>query len=466
MSAWSNMNDRKPMHTVSLLDSLFEYSNQKIWYCWDNNLSELTDVLKERVIGYLRKYQHKTDYKSHETDINLALWLLDHLLPLNEKDIFVPFLGEMSLRNLGINISEGNQTSARPWKRAILAWGRRLSNEHRSQLLLIPFNQPQSEKKEKSRRRLCYPVGQEVMAAWCETCPVGQEDTLLTLPDSDMCQTHHAPEDISILVKEYVRRNPNRTERLPALINNAAKLIDIKEKYGEQKWGIQFHLLHHIFKQIMKDIAPEFVLNDKLPGGWRNSSEDWYNWLTTVLSKAGYDSVVNLYRHLNPYREGHLLAVLFRIETMNWQQLERHISGLDNLPHDGFIDRLADIVPSERLDVWKMVLKLEKNHYSFVAFCRWLQPEYRDALLWYCNLYEVNCTKAVCAFYSYLSKTPHPVLEAMWQCAKSLPTWQSQELDRCLFAPEPIKPPQLLWDRQNIEADLRLEDLLSHRIMY
>ncbi len=459
------MNDRKPMHTVSLLDSLFEYSNQKIWYYWDNNLSELTDALKERVIDYLRKYQKETDYNYYEADINLALWLLDRLLPLNEKDIFVPFLGEMSLRNLGGGISESNKISARPWKQAILAWGRRLSGDHRNQLLLIPFNQPRSGK---SRRRLCYPVGQEILSAWCETCPAGQEDTLFTWPDlSDMCQTDHASEDISILVEEYVRRNPDRTARLSVLVDNAAKLIDFKKKYGKQKWGsVRFHLLRHIFRQIMKDIAPEFTLNDKLPGEWRNPSEDWSDWLKTVFAKAGYDTVANLCQYLNPYREGHMLAVLFRIETMSWQQLEKHIFRSKNLPHYGFIDRLADVVPSERLDVWEMILKSEKTHYPFVVFCRWLQPEYRDALLRYCNLYEVNCTKAVCAFYSYLSKTPHPVLEAMWQCAKSLPTWQSQELDRCLFAPEPIKPPQLLWDRQNIEADLRLEDILSHRIMY
>lgn len=447
----------------SFLDLLFE-SNEPVWCYWDENLPALTSALKDRLCDYFRRYQQEKNYSdekfSHYNKISLALWLLDRLLPLDDNSIFVPFLGEKALHKLEHIKYTYTPVSCHPHIRAIYAWGRRLSAEQRNQIFAIPFNQSAEIGKFTA---FCL-INQAALAAWIETCPADQSSSLFTWPDlCDLYQSPHPPKTTKLLTDEYIRRNADRNERLSVLAASAEKLIEHRKEYGKWDWGvIRSDLLNNILRQIIKDMAPEFSSTEESPPiANKDSVEALFKWFLSILARTGYSTIADLYQHLNPHREGYSLAILFWIETMNWPQLEERMHRLEKLSPYDFINRMVEIVPPERLDVWETVLEL-KRYYPITAFCRWLRPEYREVLLWHCNPYELN-DEAICAFYAYLSMTPRPLLEAMWKRTELIPSWQAQALDRYLYAPEPIKPPPFLWDVQCAEADPRLEDPLTCR---
>ena len=150
---------------------------------------------------------------------------------------------------------------------------------------------------------------------------------------------------------------------------------------------------------------------------------------------------------------------IWRHGKADWEQLYR-TGGFRSQDREYF-DRLAQIVPQDKLEIWDGLVMCDFNLNKLQAFCRWIPPIYAEVLRDHLN--HPDRDWGACAYQNYLAKTPEPILQHWFKLVDDLPMWQAELLDRRLFAPERVRPSAVLEDIQAVEGDLRLQDPFNHR---
>ncbi|MDP9352803.1 MAG: hypothetical protein M3P51_14870 [Chloroflexota bacterium] len=305
---------------------------------------------------------------------------------------------------------------------------------------------------------------QAAMAAWAETCPVDEATSLFDWPD---LRDQHWPDvpywSAGPLVDEYAARVHDARILVSEMTAALARLVD----EIEPKVRIDFTrsgLARTILQQIFSDLAPMFPPPaSPMP----QDPQSWFDWLQAELAGAGYQVLTNLYERLYPRQRLQPFAIAFwvqRYDSNTWERLIHDFYILEELNPYRVIQHMGTIVPPDQMAAWKPALSIEqRGNEPIVAFCQWLQPEYRDVLALYARIRRPYDDVAACAYQAYLHKTPRVVLEELWDWHQDLPLWQLLTLDRYLFAPQLVKPMPVVWDVQRVEADLRREDPLNGR---
>ncbi len=439
----------------SFLDLLFAGS-APVWHQWDGDRKALIEAVEGRLMREIADAGERSSPLSHFRVMNTGLWLLDRLLPLEEREVFLPYIGKEALRNLGLNVPEPVETV--PWGRAVYAWSRRLEASDRQQIFAIPVG-------EGNDSAICWPY-QGAMIAWAETCPTDEAAYLFDWPDLREQHWTDVPHwSGNPLIGEYVARVHDARARVSEMTIALARLV-ARMKQSPRADYPRSSLAQEILRQILRDLAPTFSPPD---GPMPRDSEAWSDWIRTELAGAAYQVLADLYERLYPRPLRHPLAAAFwvqRHDVNTWERLIHDLEVLDRLCGYAVIEHLVTIVPSDELAAWQPVLSLpQKGNYPIVALCQWLQPEFRDVLALYTTKRQPNDNVAPCAYQAYLHKTPRVVLEEFWGEHQNFPLWQLLTLDRYLFALQPVKPMPVVWDAQEVEADLRLEDPLNGRGM-
>jgi uncharacterized protein involved in tolerance to divalent cations len=436
------------------LNNLFNKS-AIIWRDWDGDFSSFIGALRGILLEKL--HQNNKSIKLYK-EINLGLWILDRLLPFDAGDIFLPFIGEKSIVSLGLNLGKDVIPSKRIWSRALYAWGRRLSKKNRDYIYLVPFE----EKNEFGE--INWKIHQAALAAVIDNYDAKELDSIFQWPD--LCGQHQKLEkyhDSSIIIKAFVEQNKDIENRIRKLLKYAKGITEKIDEYHEDGLSLRFDLLNNIVCQLVKDIACKLSVETPSSNLLEVDTHKQIDWFVELLDKYKFHDVLSIYKYIkSPLRENlPIILWIYSHTRENWQQLEEQVYSLSEISPFDFLERMAEIVPADRLNAWERVLTLE-NCYPIEYFCKWLKPEFRDVLTWLIPSYEL-CDEAVCCFYSYLSKAPHAVLQALWERNEMIPLWQASVLDRFLFSPDSLKPQPLLYDVQSVENDIRLEDPLNHR---
>jgi hypothetical protein len=214
-----------------------------------------------------------------------------------------------------------------------------------------------------------------------------------------------------------------------------------------------------LWLQLLRDAAIDNPSSEPQP----TTTDEWIVWLYRTLSLPAFNAPAELGRGLlegsnrSEYFAQSLWIWLHGKE--HWEQLYSYALGNQEAR---VFDRLAEIVPPDRLDAWDgLVLNQPTDHGEIRAFCRWLAPTYVEALRTHFDHSDRDWR--ACAYQNYLAKAPETILRHLWRQADEIPAWQSRLLDRRLFAPERLRPAAIVEDIQTMEGDLRLRDPFNHR---
>src|SRR5262249_3319986 len=145
------------------------------------------------------------------------------------------------------------------------------------------------------------------------------------------------------------------------------------------------------------------------PGGETphpHTEEDWDSWSAKTLAQPAFSRVVELGRDLfaiHPYRKFNAQQ-LWIWRQRDWEPLYLSSSTFE---HKGPVfDRLAEIVPHEKLDIWDGLVMSDFDFDRIHAFCRWLPAKYSEVLRDHFN--HPDRDWAACAYQNYLAKTAEP----------------------------------------------------------
>ncbi len=251
------------MQTENFLEMLSK-REVPIWYIWDGDLPILINGIQKKIFFYLEQYQKDVPWQI-KNQINLLLWLLDRLVNNNSAEIFLNFLGkESKISRLSNDLK--SEFSQYAFPQAVYAWGRRLSSTDREKLFAIALHGD-------------YRLYQSVVAAWAETCPSEQADSLFSWPDVSYKNNYLPKHDfylgMEILLKEFVRRVKHRHLRIPTLIAITESLFEKAKRtdIGKLKY-LYATLFHKLITQLLKDIAPDCDIFDS-PKLNSRESEPW-----------------------------------------------------------------------------------------------------------------------------------------------------------------------------------------------
>jgi hypothetical protein len=418
---------------LAFVERLIE-ANAPIWNRWDGEIPTLLQGLTAAAY-HESSGEHSPGVNRHTLNFRRRrlLWLLDRLAPESDGSVFEPFLDH----HLGI-----------------YAWGRRLPRERRNELTRMPLPARDSPW---SRRRFFL---QALLLAWCDACPDEELNSLLEWPDHwrpalewpDVCWLAE-PEE------EFYRRctdiGARRQQMVASLSRNIALLDDPDRTTKELAHRIAFRL----WTQLLRDVAIQSPSAEQAPP----TPEEWIAWFDRTLSLPPFVELADLGRDLlkaHPRNEYLAQSLwIWRNGEAQWRQLHSY-----SLFHQEtrVFDRLAEIAPTDEVDAWDdLVLDQAVDHGEIRAYCKWLAPKYAELLRIHFD--HPDRDWGACAYQNYLTKTQEPILEHLWRRARDLPEWQTELLDRRLFAPHSVRPAVIVEGIQKVERDLRLEDPFNHR---
>jgi hypothetical protein len=356
------------------------------------------------------------------------MWLLDRLAPEADNAMLEPLLDD---------------------SRGVYAWGRRLPPERRQELPQLKF--PVSDQTWKRTRYL-----QFSLLAWCDSCPKQQIDSLLDWPDywwPVMLRTDHGwlPSPIRDFYRRCIDDPAVRRERIYSAIDKYIKLLshsDDEMRRHARRFVLDAWLI------LLQDVETENPSSEPGP----HTPDDLPSWLQSTLTETPFARLAEIDRCLppSPNRNEHWAkwVWIWRHSGANWKNL--HTYALCNSEEPVF-DRLAEITPQDDLEAWDdLLIGQTVDNGEMRAFCRWVSPQYAEALREY--FHHSDRDWRTCAFLNYLAKAPEPMLRHHLRGADDMPVWQNKLLDRRLFAPGRARPAAILEDRQSIIADPRLED--------
>lgn len=358
------------------------------------------------------------------------LWLLDHLTPASDASAFELHLDD---------------------PRGVYAWGRRLPPERRDELRRMPI--PPSNAV--FSRHL-----QAAMLAWCDSCPDDQVATLLDWREHwEQALQGHGLGWLAEPEVEFYRRCPDADAGRDGLLKSLRCAITVLKDPCESRRDMARYSASVSFRLLLERAAREN------PGASPQTerTEDWVGDIERTLLSRPFAELAELRRDMTlPALSSEYLAKSFwiwRHGAEQWKQLHRYALGAQE---GRVFDRLSEIVPPGELDAWDdLVLDQPVDHGEMRAYCRWLAPQYGEALR--THFHHTDRDWRACAYQNYLAKAPEPILAHRWRRSEDLPPWPSELLDRRLFAPESIRPSAIVYDTQRVESDLRLEDPFNHR---
>jgi hypothetical protein len=413
------------------VERLLEAENP-IWYRWDQDVPALIDEVTRAAHREFAKTPGETVLERHSARHRRRrlIWLLDRLAPLADSAHFAPFLGT----------GDG-----------VCAWGRRLRPETRH-LLIEGVDGPASV--------MCF---QSAVLAWCESCP--QEEVVSLLDWMEPWEPVFRAKGVSPLLpvpeREFFRRCKDRPLRRSLTCAHLEAAAQRFREGGDFDRTMVRGSIHVLLRLLLLDTAAPCP-SEPIPG----SAEGWKAWLDQILTTAAFADVAAAAGEFLSWYGGHIdterAARRLWVSCHgpdDWRRL--HELALQN--SDCFIyARLAEIMPSDRLEEWDwLVLHESEDHGQIRAFCRWLRPEYADVLRSHFD--HSDAEWGACAYHAYLAKAPEAVLQHQWRRRDRLPGWQVRLLDRRLFAPPAVRPGPVVEDIQDAEWDFRLEDPLSRR---
>jgi hypothetical protein len=360
------------------------------------------------------------------------LWLLDRLLPDSDFGFFEQHLDS---------------------ERGIYAWARRLPPEKRVELIRFPVTSSPGD----WHRQMIF---QSLVLGWCDSCPDDQLSSLLEWPEywkaalewHDVCYLP-PPE------KEFYRRCPNIEHRRKPMLASLRRNIPLLNSSERLTSEMARHAVASTWKFLLKDIATQNPCAEGRP----LTDDAWDAWLSEKLSSLPFAELTELGRDLlktgSSWRYYAQSVWIWLHGSGDWDLLYRTINYLaDNYC---YFERLAEIVPPGRLDIWDGLVMSDSRFERIHAFCQWLPAQYSEVLRDHFN--HPDRDWAAYAYQNYLAKTPEPILQHYFKLFDDLPGWQLELLDRRLYALEPVRPAALLDDMQTVEGDVRLQDPFNHR---
>jgi len=402
-----------------------------IWYRWDQDVPALINEVTRAAHQEFARSPDETGRERHSAYYRRKrlIWLLDRLVPKADSAHFEPFVANGS---------------------AIFAWGRRLKPEERHLLIELAANPASGVWYESS------------VLAWCDSCPDEEVASLLDWaePWEPVFKTKRVSPLLPLPEREFFRRCKDHSLRrllMCAQLAAAARRFREGEDFDRTVVRGSIHSLLALLLEGSDAPCPTGPIPD--------SAENWNVWLNQILTTAAFTDVaaaagefLSWYGRLDMGRAARRLWVSCHGPN-DWRTLHQLALQHD----DSFVyDRLAEIMPSDRLEEWDWLVLNESNDKGQMrAFCRWLPSEYADVLRTHFNHSDADW--GACAYQAFLAKAPEAVLHHHWRRRDDLPSWQVRLLDRRLFAPPAIRPGPVVEDIQEAEWDFRLVDPFSRR---
>jgi hypothetical protein len=257
--------------------------------------------------------------------------------------------------------------------------------------------------------------------------------------------------------QEFARRCLDADTCHAALLKSLRSAL--RKNHGERGFDVRDHAanLYLCFRLLLEQVAKE---NPGAPP--QPTTEEWASYLEQTLASRPFAELGEIAKELPFSAQSQeytaKLLWIWQHGPDQWRQL--FDAFLDPCNRAQF-DRLAEIVPRDEIDAWDVFGGQSYSRGEFEAFCRWLPAQYAEVLT--THFQHPDADWRACAYQNYLTKAPEPILRHRWRHADELPAWQSALLDRRLFAPEAIRPAAVVYDTQEVEADLRLQDPFNHR---
>jgi hypothetical protein len=404
-----------------------------IWYRWDRDLAALQNSLVAAVSS-LPSASPTEQNEASEFAVRqeLILWLLDRLVQKTDSATFENHLNH---------------------PRGIYAWGRRLPPETRDELIRFPL--PSGPPDNWNRRM----VWQALIFAWCDSCPDSSLNSLLNELDLWIpVLSKHESWYLGDPVDEFYSRCTDESVRQQRLAASLQKHLPLLKDQDETARKFADEVALRTWLKLVQSTALLNPAADDVP-----HREGWDAYFDKVLSQASFSLVAELGRDLiqtHPHlrRMGRSIWI-WRHGTNAWEQLYSAVGHFSQ--NSSYYDRLAEVIPGDRLDIWGGFVTSDFNDDGIRAFCRWLPSKFAEVLR--DQFAHPDRDWAACAYQNYLAKTPEPILHHWFRLFDDLPRWQLELLDRRLFAPESVRPSAILEDMQSVEGDLRLQDPFNHR---
>jgi hypothetical protein len=413
-----------------------------VWHKWDRDLSsllaELTRVAHEfSPTPGLQPFDSAVESRRFRR----AIWLLDRLAPRTAVDIFEPLMAE------GKALAMGDD-------RVLLAWGRRLVGQQRGRIIHVAAS------------GLHWMQLQAAAVAWCASCPDEEIASLLSW-GKVWRPAFESPDSVAYVAsrpeEEFHRRCLDREVRrrhLEAQLDSVLSHPGDADEIGREIASCNGQA---ILGWLLRDSAE----NSGCPCAHPPEGDEWRVWLDRKLAEPAFFWVGPEERELlgkDPCRREWADIWIQCHGPKDWRKLReafRYFFISERwLP--SFFDRLAEIMPSNELGEWDLfVLGRPRGDRRIQAFCRWLAPEYVEALRIHFDSPDEDW--AECAYHCYLAKASEVILQNWWRQRPKLPPWQVNLLDRRLFAPEAARPSDVLEDVQDVENDVRLHDPFNWR---
>jgi hypothetical protein len=407
---------------------------EPVWYRWDQDVPALIDELTRAAHREFAKSPGQTVRERHSAHYRrrLLIWLLDRLVPITDSAHFKPFLASDC---------------------GVFAWGRRLKSEERRLLIELAASKSPDVPDE------------PYILAWCASCPEEEMTSLLDWvePWEPLFRAKGVSPLLPVPEREFFRRcKDKRLRRSLMCVHLAAAAQRFREGQDSSDRAVVRGSIHALLRLLLFDTGAPCP-TEQIP----DCAESWKAWLDRILTTAAFADVAAAAGEFLSWYGGHIdtdrAARHLWVSCHgadDWERLHQFALQHD----DSFIyDRLAEIMPPDRLEEWDwLVLHQSEDKGRMRAFCRWLPAEYADVLRTHFDHSDADW--GACAFHAYLAKAPEPVLQHQWRRRADLPGWQVRLLDRHLFAPLSIRPGPVVEDIQEVEWwDFRLADPFSRR---
>lgn len=347
-----------------------------------------------------------------------AWWVLDHLLPEGEHGVF----------EREAHSPDPEPTTPLGYRQRRTHWWVRYAWARRQSVSVLAASGLSCE---------------AVAAAWCDVTAGEPAPRVLDWP------ARVPGKDVrSLVLAEYRRREPDPAARVRTLCGLA------------REPGVPLLRRWQLIREILRAAASTLPTPE---GPLPEDPDARAEWLREALREGGWQEILDLDPRIL-HGSAAAVAYVHTFKADAWERLNDELDTLErDCPYEA-IRRLPSIVPRDRPDGFRRALNTEKRGlYPLVAFCRWLAPEYRDALLSFLTPEwpaDVEWRRP-CAFTAWVYCAPEPVL-AMWR-ERSLETHLAAILSRRLHAPPALRAGPWIPDVQEVEADVRLYDPFNCR---
>jgi hypothetical protein len=413
-----------------------------VWHKWDRDLNSL--------LAELTRVAHEfsptpglppLDSAAELHRFRGAIWLLDKLAPRSSVDIFEPLILDGRALALGDD-------------RVLLAWGRRLQGRERERILQVAASD------------LHLMQLQAAATAWCASCP--DEEIASLLNWGEVWQPAFKSKDQVAFVasrpeSEFHRRCWDREIRCKQFKAQLDSVLSDRCDADELNREIKSNNGRSILGWLLRDAAED----SDCPCAHPPEGNEWKAWLDRKLTEPSFCWMGVRERELlwkDPNRIEWADVWIHSHGPKDWRQLWEAYNYfcVSELWLPYFFDRLAEIIPPNELSAWDPFVSGQPRADTRIqAYCRWLAPEFVEALRAHFDGPEDDW--AECAYHCYLAKASEVMLQHWWRRRDRLPSWQLSLLDRRLFAPEAARPAGVLEDIQAVEDDVRLQDPFNWR---